>query len=859
MGEATWAALILAQPTDDSLPVSLRRTVLDEIRAVQAEEQVHQAPSPLSRQYADLLGELLKSLSLGYAIGAWRTAAYLFGDVVSYYRLATLWRAVFSGEKSLPEPLRVWGTDGWSEQVRRGLAEWAMPDSAPPPGPGRYRHPFTHQTLLNSQQLAAYVQFPLYETAGFAIEEVRDFDVEPPPVAGDSSLHLGSILSRGKPTGADYRIDPGSLTTHVLVAGVTGSGKSNTIFRLLREAHRRGVGFLVLEPAKAEYRALMGDPAVGSEIHVFTPGDERFAPLRINPFEVPRGITVMQHVDLLRSVFGASFGMWSPLPQILERCLHEIYEDLGWSLAENANARLSEEDDPAAAFPTLSELVTKVEDVLPTLGYDEKVTGDMQAALVTRLDGLRRGGKGRMLDVRRSIPMSDLLTAPTILELEWMGDDDDKAFLMALLLVRLYEHRRAEGERDELLHLLVIEEAHRLLSATAGRRSEEEADPRGKAAEAFSQLLSEIRAYGQGVVIADQVPVRLIPDVLKNTGLKIAHRTVAADDRAALAGAMAMDDRSSRSLTTLAPLRAAVFGDGDDAPILVGFTFDKGGARPTDAAVTQRMAAWRAGAGPAGLLTAEPFCEETCADLATCHAARRVAGGERVRRTFARIVLSTIEQVDALDRLWPDLVEAVRSTQPDGVDEGRLLRSLAGHLADLYARRRGAQSGWMFADTQRLSGTLRAALLEKLRDEDGTGSARDSFRETARTLSVRSFDPYPACATVCDQSDPPVCLYRYAMADVAGPARTEAWHQARDEDASSGDGAAATWGVCQDAGFEAIEFPEPSWEEELQIEVTDAARRACLCFAQQMLAADPRAVARSVRLATRELQEEAER
>ncbi|WP_007516515.1 hypothetical protein [Pseudofrankia saprophytica] len=151
---------------------------------------------------------------------------------------------------------------------------------------------------------------------------------------------------------------------------------------------------------------------------------------------------------------------------------------------------------------------TLLEEIVPGLGYEEKVTGDLRVALRTRLDGLRTGGKGRMLDTRGSLPMSTLLGQPTVLELEGMGDDDDKAFMMGLLMIRLVEQRRTEGDIEKLRHLLIVEEAHRLLADTgAGKdRSEAEADAMGKAVETFTGLLSEIRAYGQGVVVVDQIP-----------------------------------------------------------------------------------------------------------------------------------------------------------------------------------------------------------------------------------------------------------------------------------------------------------------------------------------------------------------
>lgn len=194
-----------------------------------------------------------------------------------------------------------------------------------------------------------------------------------------------------------------NLARHAFVAGVTGAGKTNTVFSLLKQATAAGVQFLVIEPAKAEYRLLLSDPALAGRLQIFTLGNERISPLRMNPFEVRPGVSVGVHLDLLRSVFAASFGMWTPLPQVLEHCLHRIYEDRGWDIIANTNHRLDCDCDPASAFPTLSDLVTKVDEVIRELGYEERVTSDMRAALLTRLNSLRTGGKGRMLDVQRSL------------------------------------------------------------------------------------------------------------------------------------------------------------------------------------------------------------------------------------------------------------------------------------------------------------------------------------------------------------------------------------------------------------------------------------------------------------------------
>ncbi|MGX4694764.1 ATP-binding protein [Streptomyces sp. JNUCC 63] len=655
----SWAALILAQPVGEGFVRDLKLRLINEMRSVQTARALGGVPSPLADHYMELLDKQLRAFTDGQSNGAWRTAVYLLGDEEGYEQVASLWRGVFSGGLSLPETVRV-----WDRQDVPGLASsWAMIDPVPDTAaPGYYRQPFQHQTLLTSTQLAAYVHLPNLETNGFSIRLAPAFDVVPGTVATQQSVLLGQVLQQGATTATPYGVTPKSLTRHAFVAGVTGSGKTNTILHLLTQIHRRGTPFLVIEPSKTEYRVLLEHPELTGRLRVFTPGKEDLAPLRLNPLEVPAGTSVSERLDLLRAVFGASFAMWGPLPQVLERCLHEVYEDRGWNLSTNRNLRLGEGEVPWSAFPTLGDLSAKVREVVPSLGYEQRTTDDIQAALTTRLNSLRSGGKEAALNAAASLPMRELLDVPAVIELEGMGDDDDKAFLIGLLLIRLAEHRRAAGQAQDLTHLLVIEEAHRLISNVTRGRSEYVADPRGQAVETFTNLLSEIRAYGQGVLIADQVPVRLAPDVVKNTNLKIAHRVVASDDRAVLGGTMSMSDAQQRFVSTLGIGQAAVYSEGDDAPLLVGVPRVKNGeGSPDDSRVRQAMTRWRSASGLEALYLARPFCAQTCADAPwACKAARTLMEDPFVQRTVARVVLSTAEHPQALDRMWPELLSVLR-------------------------------------------------------------------------------------------------------------------------------------------------------------------------------------------------------
>jgi hypothetical protein len=843
-----WSALVLAYPVAESAIGGVRAQVLNEMRAVEAAADTEGARSPLAEQYVALLGTMLSSLGEGMAAGSWRTGVYLLGDGESYPRLATVWRSVFSGERSLPEPVRVFdwpGADALAQQ-------WAMPDATGLPGPGHFRRPFEFQSLLTTGQLASYVQLPETETPGFSVDLAPRFDTVPSSSASAPGISIGRVLDRGRETGGMYRTSLTSLTRHVFVAGTTGAGKTNTIFSMLTEADAAGVPFLVIEPAKKEYRALITHPVLGPRIRVFTAGQASVAPLVLNPFEVPPRTAVSEHLDLIRAAFGAAFGMWTPLPQILERCLHEVYTDRGWDLRTNLNSRLMPGADPADAFPTLADLVAKAAEVVPTLGYDDKVASDLRAALTTRLQSLQAGGKGAMLDVARSLPDAELFGHPTVIELEAMGDDGDKAFVTALLLIRLAEYRRATGQADRLVHLLVIEEAHRLLGRGAPKQAEE-ADPRGQAVETFANLLSEIRAYGQGVIIADQVPVRLAPDVVKNTTLKIAHRLVSADDRLAMGGAMSMQEPQTQALTTLGIGEAAVFGAADDSPLLVRVPLAKNPLQPNppaNEAVASHMARWRQTSGADALFVPRPFCVQTCGGApAACAAARRLVADDYVQRTVSRIVISTFEEAGALDRLWPDVVDVVRARRARDIDEHQLFRAFAGHAADWYAQRRGAQNAWSYADTAQLQQLLAAVLLDKV-DHPSSGSSqlRSDLQETARRLHVRLYLPYHACEFTCRQ-DPPLCLYKSAVADLVASGRYQpSWREADSADAASAENRRTqTWEVCMDAAYELIEFPEPGADETLNVSIVAAAKRVCMCFEQQMLVDDRRKVPRTSR------------
>jgi len=500
---------------------------------------------------------------------------------------------------------------------------------APAGGDAAPGHPFYASTEL----IAALSRPPEREMPGIRLALRPDFDVTQEPAAGGEAMGVGEILDRSRRPAGPLALPLDSLNRHVFVSGATGSGKSQTVRTLLEAATRAGIPWLVVEPAKAEYR-LMAARLAGTgpggreaaEVVRIRPGESDAIAAGLNPLEPApdedgRRFPLQTHADLVKALFIASFRSEEPFPQVLSAALTRVYEDCGWDLALGETVAA----DANPRYPSLTDLQRAAIRIVREIGYSQRITDDVLGFIKVRLSSLRLGTTGRFLEGGHQLDFGKLLKTNAVLEIEDVGDDSDKAFLMGTVLIRLAEHLRmahragpaaaggqvspaaAGGQVSSavpvgLRHLTVIEEAHRLL-----RRPESPGSLGGGAAahavEMFAGLLAEIRAYGEGLVIAEQIPDRLIPDVIKNTAVKITHRLPAADDRDAVGATMNMTPAQNRFLVTLRPGEAAVFTDGMDFPLL---------ARMPDGTI--REAGPAATATPAGVVRPRSVtCGTDCA------------------------------------------------------------------------------------------------------------------------------------------------------------------------------------------------------------------------------------------------------
>ena len=519
-----------------------------------------------------VLDRYIQRLQDGKNLGMWNAGTFLLADNENTLnRGQGVVRAVLSGAETYFEPLRSIDTTAHVEVLRDALMQFRNPTmKLPPEAPhplGQLFHKLA--TPLNTAELSLVMGLPREEVPGVRLTPMADFGLNPPASSGFS---LGHVIARGEILPERFHIPVKSLTKHTFVTGITGSGKTNTCLALLRAAYEGGkVPFLVIEPAKTEYRVLLADPVLGKDLQIFTLGDETTSPFRLNPFQFARGYPVLTHIDLLKAVFNASFPMYASMPYILEEAVLDVYTDRGWDLAQSTNRYIdASRDDYVPYLPTMEDLYKQIDVVVERKKYGQQLSMDISAALKARIKSLLIAGKGSMLNTRNSYPLELLFGKPSVMELKNVGDDAEKAFLMALLLINLYEYcETARSYGGGLQHITLIEESHRLLKNIPPSVSAESANPRGKAVEMFSDILAEIREYGEGFIIVDQVPAKLTPDVLKNTNLKILHRIVAEDDRESMGNAMNLTRDQKEHVVRLRVGQAVVHNEFLDKPVLL--------------------------------------------------------------------------------------------------------------------------------------------------------------------------------------------------------------------------------------------------------------------------------------------------
>jgi hypothetical protein len=435
-------------------------------------------------------------------------------------------------------------------------------------GTATTRFPFVASTDL----MAALVRPPSRELPGIRLEAPNTFDVTPEHTAADG-IRLGDVLDPAYLPAEQFSVSRTTLNSHVFVCGATGSGKSHTVRGLLEQLARpprpRRVPWLVIEPAKSEYAQMAG--RLDQPVVVIAPGDPLVPPASLNPLEPEPFYPLASHVDLVRELFAAAFEAVDPFPQVLQAALAKVYADAGWNSETGAYRGVlppSPKRGVAAGrphYPTMADLQATADEVVKHIGYGPEVRDNVRGLVKVRIGSLRSGPKARFFEGGHPLDMAKLMGGHAVIELDRVTSGQEKAFFMGTILIRMFEHlhvRHREQPATGLEHVTVLEEAHRLL-ARAERGTE------AAAVQVFTDLLAEIRALGEGLVVVEQIPSKIVPDVVKNTALKIMHRLPAQDDRTFVGASMNLTDTQSELVVALPRGRAAVAADEMDRPVLV--------------------------------------------------------------------------------------------------------------------------------------------------------------------------------------------------------------------------------------------------------------------------------------------------
>lgn len=325
----------------------------------------------------------------------------------------------------------------------------------------------------------------------------------------------------------EHRLKLDILKKHMFICGVPGSGKTTAAFTILLQLYRQEIPFLVLESAKTEYRILKrlkehNDPVLrefGESIRIYTPGNEIVSPFRFNPLAFPEGISADEHMNNLMNCFQAAMSIPedTPLPALLGKAIEEIYENYDHS-------------NP----PYLEDLVTKVKEIMdsPDLGYDNEVKGNLRTAIEVRLSPLvsKKRSIGKIFSKSGTpFDIEDMMSHPCIIEMDSLNTEQSNLLTLFILTTMREYIKATRRSGSDLTHVIILEEAHNVVGNIP--EGADPGDPRKKAADYVTRMLAELRALGEGMVIADQLPSTVATAVIKNTGTKLAHRLTSMDDR----------------------------------------------------------------------------------------------------------------------------------------------------------------------------------------------------------------------------------------------------------------------------------------------------------------------------------------
>ncbi|MFJ8234192.1 ATP-binding protein [Ureibacillus sp. NPDC094379] len=511
------------------------------------------------------IDDQLERLKKAEDLGLWNYSCYFIADDEQTARVAaTNYQAIIRGDNSALEgsSVTIWNSrNPQTPSVISYLEKLSHPLMQLPEG--KQLSQVTSGTLINSRELAIAYGLPRKSVNGVPVIEMAEFGRRVHQLnekENRRTFSLGQIYYMGQKEETEVSIDIESLAQHTFITGSTGSGKSNTIYRMLDQLNNQNVKFLVIEPAKGEYKAVFGGHR---DVHVFGTNPQYAPILKINPFRFPDGIHVLEHIERLIEIFNACWEMSAAMPAVLREAVERVYIETGWDLDHSYHF----EGQPV--FPTLKQLVDVLPRVIEASGYSEEVKSNYIGALVTRVKSLTTGLFSSIFS-DQEVDNTILFDKNCIVDLSRVGSSETKSLLMGILFMRLQEHRMTftEGMNVPLKHVTVLEEAHHLLRKTSTTQTSEGANLQGKSVEMLTNGIAEMRTYGEGFIIADQSPNLLDASVIRNTNTKIIMRLPDGTDRQEVGASASLNEEQLNEIPKLETGVAIIYQNNWLEPVL---------------------------------------------------------------------------------------------------------------------------------------------------------------------------------------------------------------------------------------------------------------------------------------------------
>lgn len=521
----------------------------------------------------DILDMQMKRLEQCAALGMWKFASYVISDDYNTANNAAhMYLALTQGEESFisQSAINLWHCGRSPEETKILLREishlqhpafclrsdlneeWLM-----------YPTTVDATTTVSGRELAYAFNLPRKSVAGFPVIECAEFGRNIVTYNEDDrsegKIDLGSIFHMHHKESTDVTLSLQSLTSHTFITGSTGAGKSNTIYHILNDVKRKGIPFLVIEPAKGEYKHIFGNK---KNVSVYGTNPKITSLLRLNPFSFPNDIHILEHLDRLVEIFNVCWPMYAAMPAVLKNAIEKSYEDCGWNLAESSN------NYGENMYPTFADVARNIRTIIDSSEYDAENKGAYKGSLLTRLQSLTNGINGMIFNVDE-LSEEELFDENVIIDLSRVGSNETKSLIMGMIILKLQEYRMTSGNiNSSLNHVTVLEEAHNLLKRTSSEQTSEGSNLLGKSVEMIANAIAEMRTYGEGFIIADQAPALLDMAAIRNTNTKIIMRLPDKSDRELVGWAANLNEEQINELAKLPCGVAAVYQNEWIQPVL---------------------------------------------------------------------------------------------------------------------------------------------------------------------------------------------------------------------------------------------------------------------------------------------------